>query len=197
MPFGATVEGDVFQQKLEQCFGKIWQVIVIAEDIMIVGKKPNHSDHDQAITTLLEHLEDLCVIEYEKLQYKKQEVDFSGETDTTSGYKPDKNKVTAITKMLPHKQEASTVLYWMINYLSKFSARLSEIVEPTRELPKDKVPFTGAQNINLLFTDETRDCKCSHIGLLQSQTVFQTDATITVLGTCLPRRKPLTTLPTI
>ena len=29
----------------------------------------------------------------------------------------------------------------MINYLSKFSARLSEIVEPIDELAKDKVPF--------------------------------------------------------
>ena len=29
----------------------------------------------------------------------------------------------------------------MINYLSKFSARLSELVEPIRELCKDKVSF--------------------------------------------------------
>ena len=54
MPFGATVAGDVFQCKLDQCFGNTKQVIVIADDIMIVGKKPNHSNHDQALTTLLE-----------------------------------------------------------------------------------------------------------------------------------------------
>ena len=54
MPFGATVAGDVFQHKLDQCFGKIKEVIVIADDIMIVGKKPNHSNHDQALTTMLE-----------------------------------------------------------------------------------------------------------------------------------------------
>ena len=29
----------------------------------------------------------------------------------------------------------------MVNYLSKFSQRLSELVEPIRELSKDKVPF--------------------------------------------------------
>ena len=39
MLFGATVAGDVFQWKLDQCFGNIKQVIVIADDIMIVGKK--------------------------------------------------------------------------------------------------------------------------------------------------------------
>ena len=54
MPFGVTVAGDVFQCKLDQCFGKIRQVIVIADDIMIVGKKPNHNNHDQGLTTLLE-----------------------------------------------------------------------------------------------------------------------------------------------
>ena len=36
MPFGATVVGDVFQHKLDECFGKIEQVIIIAGDIMIV-----------------------------------------------------------------------------------------------------------------------------------------------------------------
>ena len=54
MPFGSTVAGDVFQHKLDQCFGNLKNVIVIADDIMIVGKKPSHSDHDQALTTFLE-----------------------------------------------------------------------------------------------------------------------------------------------
>ena len=53
MPFGATVAGDVFQCKLDQCFGHLKNVIVMVDDIMIVGKKPNHRDHDQALTTLL------------------------------------------------------------------------------------------------------------------------------------------------
>ena len=54
MHFGATVAGDVFQCKLDQCFGHLKNVIVIANDIMIVGKKPNNRNHDQALTTLLE-----------------------------------------------------------------------------------------------------------------------------------------------
>ena len=40
MLFGATVAGDVFQCMLDQCFEMIKQVIVIADDIMIVGKAP-------------------------------------------------------------------------------------------------------------------------------------------------------------
>ena len=46
MPFGPTVAGDVFQHKLDEYFGKIKQVIIIADDIMIVDYKPDHSDCD-------------------------------------------------------------------------------------------------------------------------------------------------------
>ena len=77
MPFGVTVAGDMFQHKLDQCFGQIKQVIVIVDDMIIVGKKQNHSDHDQVLTTLLETARRCNVqLNYEKLQYKKQEVDF-------------------------------------------------------------------------------------------------------------------------
>ena len=41
MSFIFTVADDVFQCKLDECFGKIKQVIIIADDIMIVGNKPD------------------------------------------------------------------------------------------------------------------------------------------------------------
>ena len=62
---------------------------------------------------------------------------------TTSGCKPDKNKVTAITKMsAPTNKKQVQSFIGMINYLSKFSARLSEIVKHIRELAKEMVPFS-------------------------------------------------------
>ena len=54
MPFGATVAEDVFQCKLDQSFGSIKQVIVIADYSMSVGKQQNHRYHDVALTTLLD-----------------------------------------------------------------------------------------------------------------------------------------------
>ena len=89
MPFGITVAGNVFQHKLDQCFGKIDQMIVIADDITIVGKKQTHRDHDIALTTLLETARKCNVkLNFDKLQYKKTEVDFFGETYMTDGCKP-------------------------------------------------------------------------------------------------------------
>ena len=75
MPFGVTVAGDVFQCKLDACFGKIEQVIIIADDIMIVGYIPDHSDHDHAFTTLLQTAKKCNVkLTYDKLWYKQNEV---------------------------------------------------------------------------------------------------------------------------
>ena len=53
MLFGITVAGDIFQQKLDKCFGHIENLIVIADDIMVVGKKENYRDHDIAFTNFL------------------------------------------------------------------------------------------------------------------------------------------------
>ena len=39
MPFDITVAGDMLQCKLDECFGHIKNLIVIADDIMVVGKK--------------------------------------------------------------------------------------------------------------------------------------------------------------
>ena len=77
MPFGATIAGDVFQHKLDQCFEHTQNVIVIADDFMVVGKQCNHRDHDQALTNLLATARKCNVrLNYGKLQYKQEEVEF-------------------------------------------------------------------------------------------------------------------------
>ena len=143
MPFGATLVADVFQCKLGECFSKVEQVNIIADDIMIVGYKTYHSDHDQAFTTLLQTAQNCKMkLNYDKLQYQQNEVEFFGETYTTSGHKPSKDKVAAITSMpsLTNKKQVQSFID-MINYLVKFFLRLSELAELIRELSKDKVSF--------------------------------------------------------
>ena len=116
---------------------------MISDDIMIIEKQQNHRDHDQALTTLLETARKCNArLNYDKLQYKKEEFDFLGETQTTNGYKPAQSKVKAIIEMpAPTCKKQVQSFIGMINYLSKFSVRLSELAEPIRELCKDKVPF--------------------------------------------------------
>ena len=70
------------------------------------------------------------------------EVDFFGETYIISGHKPAKSKVSVITTMpSPTTKKQVQSLIGIINYLSKFSLRLSEFAELTRKMSKEKVPF--------------------------------------------------------
>ena len=64
------------------------------------GKKLNHSDHDPTLTTLLETARSYNVqLNYEKLQYKNEEVNSFVETYTTCGQKPGQSNVSVITAM--------------------------------------------------------------------------------------------------
>ena len=190
MPFGITVTGDVFQRKLDQHFGQIEQVIVIADDIMVVGNQPSHRDHDVALTNLLETARKSNIhLNYDKLAYKKTEVEFFGETYTTDGCKPAQSKVSAIVEMPPptNKKQVQSFI-GMVNYLSKFSARLSELAEPIRELCKDKVPFNWGPEHQAAF--KQMKCEIVRAPLLayynpKKETVLQTDASIKGLGACL------------
>ena len=148
MPFSITVAGDVFQWKLDECFGHIKNLMVIADDVMIIGRNENHKDHDIAFTTLL-HTTRKCNIKlnYDKLKFKCTEVNFYGETYTTDGHRPAQDKIKAIVKMPPpsNKEEVQSFI-GMINYLTKFSPHLTKLSEPVKELIKEKVPFNWAQN---------------------------------------------------
>ena len=108
---------------------------------MVVGK--NHREHDLALTSLLDTARKCNIqLNCNKLQYKKTEVDVFRETYMIDGCKPVQTKVSAIT-MMPEpscKKEVQSFI-GMINYLSKFSTRLSKLSEPIRELSKERVPF--------------------------------------------------------
>ena len=190
MLFGITVAGDVFQCKLDQCFGSIKQVIVIADDIMIVGKQQKHRDHDVALITLLETARKCNVkLNFDKLQYKKTEVDFFGKTYTTSGHKPSQSKVSAIVDMpAPTCKKQVQSFIEMVSYLSKLLVRLSELVEPIRELSKDKVHFNWRPEQQEAFNQIKIEIARAPILAYHNprkETVPQTDASIKALGACL------------
>ena len=190
MPFGITVADDVFQRQLDQCFGKIDQVIVKVDDIMVVGKQHNHKDHDIALTNLLESARRCNIrLNFYKLQYKKTKVNFFGETYTTDGCKPAKSKVSAIVEMPPPTCKKYVQLFiGMVNYLSKFSARLSELAELIRELSKDKVPFKLGPEYQAAFKQMKKEIVRAPILSYynsKKETILQTDVSMKGLGACL------------
>ena len=85
-------------------------------------------------------------------------VEFFADTYTTSGCKPAKDKVSPITTMptATNRKQVQPFI-GMINYLSKFSLRLSELAEPIRKMSKDKVPFNWGAEHHQAFTQMTKE----------------------------------------
>ena len=165
-------------------------MIVIADDIMVVGNQPNHRDHDVALTSLLETARKSNIhLNYDKLAYKKTEVEFFGETYTTNGHKPAQSEVSAIVEMpLPTNKKQVQSFIGMVNYLPKFSARLSELAEPIREICKDKVPFNWGPEHQAVFKQMKHEIFRAPILAYynpKKETVLQTDAGVKGLGACL------------
>ena len=77
MPFRVNVVGDVFQHKLDEIFGKLSQVMCIADDIMVVGNKEDHSKHDVILTKLYHTAQKNNVkLNFKKHKCMKHEVTF-------------------------------------------------------------------------------------------------------------------------
>ena len=175
----------------------VQNIIVIANDIMVVGKQPNHKDHDQALTALLNTVRKCNIhFNHEKLQYKQQEVEFFRETYTTDSHKPAQSKIKAIQEMpAPQCKKQVQSFTGMVNYLSKFSARILELAEPIGDLCKEKVPFNWGLKHDGAFQLIKKEIATAPVLAYynpKKPTVLQTDVSCKGLGACLlQNQKPV------
>ena len=163
---------------------------------MVVGKQPNHKDHDIALTQLLKTARECNVcLNYDKLQYKRTEVNFFGKTYTIDGQKPSQSKVKVIKEMpLPQSKKQVQSFIGMINYLSKFSAHLSELAEPICDLAKEKVPFNWGPEHDEAFSLIKKEITAAPILAYYNPkrpAVLQTDASCKGLGACILQNEKL------
>ena len=76
----------------------------------------------------------------------------------------------------------------MVNYLSKFSARLSDLAKPIRKLSKDKVPFNwGPEHWEAFNSVKKEIINASLLAYYnpRKEMILQTDTSIKGLGACL------------
>ena len=149
-----------FRGSLTSAFGRLIKWLSLQMTLWWLASQQNHKDHDIALTNLLETARRCNIrLNFDKLKYKKTEVDFFGKTYTTDGCKLAQSKVSAIVNMpAPTCKKQVQSFIGMVNYLSKFSVRLSELAEPIRELSKDKVPFNWDLNIKKHSSKWKRRC---------------------------------------
>ena len=157
---------------------------------MVVGYEEDHSDHDKALTNLFQRAEK-CNLKFnlDKIQYKKKEVSFFGETYTTTGRKPDPGKVEAIRTMKqPENKKELQSFLGLCQYLTKFTPELASLREPLRFLTRKNAIFEWTQQHTKAFKcikqTLTKEQELAHFDP-EKETVIQTDASINGLGACL------------
>ena len=108
---------------------------------------------------------------------------------TTDGCKPVQSKIKAIQEMpAPQCKKQAQSFIGMVNYLSKFSARISELAEPIRDLCKEKVPFNWGLEHDGTFQLIKKEIATVPILVYynpKKPTVLQTGASCKGLGACL------------
>ena len=159
MPFRATVAGDIFQRKLDSIFLNLDNVMIIADDIMVIGYQEDEWSHDKAFTQLLETAKNNNIkLNFDKIQYKQEEVEFFGKTYMKQGCKPSDAKDKDITEIpKPTTLKDLQTFLGMVQYLSKFSARLAEIAEPLGDLTKKHVLYAWGPEHNQAFNNMKRE----------------------------------------
>ena len=142
MPFGIATAPQEYHEVLEGLPG----IYIIADDILITGqgegKEEALKDHDRNLVALLERAREVNLkLNPKKLKLRLSEVPFIGHLLTSTGVKPDPEKVRVVQEMpVPdgrtsaEKVKAVQRFLGFVNYLAKFVLHLADECEPLRQL---------------------------------------------------------------
>ena len=113
MPFGTNVSGDCHQPGIHSIYGKLDNVIGIADDLLIWGDEAGDSDHDHAFQAVLNTTQkNNLKLNINKVQYCQKKVTFFGETYTVDGHSPMPDKIQAVTNMIHLHQSLNCNASW-------------------------------------------------------------------------------------
>ena len=141
LPFGLTVAGDLFQERLERVLKSVPSTTGFADDVLCYGNA--EIPHDAAVITLLETARaNNLTFNAEKFVFKSQDCPFFGGSLTPHGYKIDPQKIQAITEMkAPQNLQDLQSYLGLVNYLNRFSPTVEDLKAPLRALCNKGVVF--------------------------------------------------------
>lgn len=134
LPFGLSCSQDEFQRRMEETFGDLDGVGVIADDLVVSGR--NEEEHDRNLIELVKRAKERNVrFNLGKSVFKTDSIPFFGHLITAEGIKPDPTKLKALQEMPePRNQEELATFLGMVNYLSRCIPDLATINQPLRQL---------------------------------------------------------------
>ena len=190
MPFGAKMNQDVFQLRMDAILKQCPGVIGIHDDMVIFGVDQQH--HDANLINILNVCQkEGLVLNSKKLELRKERFTFFGAEYSAQGMHPDPKKVQGITEMTAptDKQQLQSFL-GMVNYMGTFIPNLSHHTEPLRAmLKKDNVFHWEEQQTRSFQQVKSLIAKANTTPLRYYDrnlpVTVQADASLRGLGACL------------
>ena len=136
LPYGIKTAPEVFQRAMHKLIEGLNGTEVIADDFLIFGSDVR--EHDTNLHAFLKRCEERnVVLNFDKLQLRRDNVPFIGYVATAEGLKAAPEKVNAILHM-PQPTDTASVRRFlgMVQYLDKFLPKLSDMTQPLRVLTK-------------------------------------------------------------
>ena len=146
MPFGISSASEIWQRAMEEEFGDIEGVEIIADDVVVWGR--DHSEHDDRLDKLMTRVNEVGLkLNRNKCQFSTDRVSFVGHTLTSKGLEPSSERIEAILKMpSPSNKDELATFLGMMTYLGKYIPNLSAITAPLRQLMEKDVDWTWEQH---------------------------------------------------
>ena len=187
LSFGLKVSSEIFQKRLHQALEGLEEIQCIADDILVYGDEKTHDDR---IRKLLKRCQTLGIrLNKNKCQFCLSQVDFMGHIVSKDGLKVDPKKVETILEMNPPiNREEVERFKGMVNYLSKFVPKLSDIMQPIVALTRKDVEWNWSQAQDKTFAEVKRLLTQTPILVYfdpRKQLVIQSDASNGGLGAVL------------
>ncbi|XP_063750626.1 uncharacterized protein K02A2.6-like [Eleginops maclovinus] len=192
LPFGISSAPEHFQKRLTQMLTGLEGTVCHADDILVFGT--TREQHDHRLHRVLGRLqEEGLTLNNDKCQFAVNKVMFLGHIVSAGGIEADPGKIKAITEM-PTPKDAADVKRFvgMVNYVGKFSPRISELTQPLRELLKTDTDWVWGSAQQRAF-DELRKELSSPTVLAQyclhRETIVAADASSFGLGGVLSQKQ--------
>ena len=143
MPMGASLSSDIYQYKVDGCLEHIKNCVAITDDIIAFGFNADGIDHDTTVRQIMDKAKQVGMrFNPAKCQFKCEEVKFFGMVLNRQGVTPDPAKIEALLKLPEPKTEALLQSFLgMINYLSRFEPKITNLTHRLRSLLKKSNEF--------------------------------------------------------
>lgn len=132
---------ELFQGVLESHFGDLPNVVVWADDILVMGN--TIQNHDEALKNVIKKAKEFGIVfNKDKFQYHQPEVKYVGQTFNANGMSIDKGRAESLIKLKsPSSKDHLKSIIGSFSYIRRYVSDMGKLMYPLCKLLQKDVDF--------------------------------------------------------